>query len=67
MTDDEKAVIEKWIIGEVSEVDVVPGDEGNIPALCYNLIHLLREGRNFRHYHYELDQDIELKELGLEE
>jgi hypothetical protein len=63
MTDDQKEIIQNWILTEIPEVDVVPGDEGSVDGLIYNLIHLLHEGRDFRHYHYEPDQDEELAKL----
>lgn len=65
MTDEEKAVIEKWILSAIPNSDVVPNDEGNMAALTYNLIHLLREGPNFRRYAYSRDQDEELHQLGV--
>jgi hypothetical protein len=56
---EEIILIARWIMTHVDET-VVPPDEGNGDALRYNLIHLLREGRNYRRYNYEPDQDNEI-------
>lgn len=64
MTDQERTLIERWIIENVNSDDV-PSDEGNTEALVYNLVHKLREGKSYRRYRYEQDQDIELTSLGV--
>jgi hypothetical protein len=65
---EEKARFEKFIIENVSD-DTVPADEGNIDALVYNLIHMIR-GDN-RRYDYQDDQHKEINEwfgyTGIEE
>ena len=63
-TDEEKQIIERWILNEIDER--VPGDEGNSDALVYNLVHLCREGQNYRHYNYEPDQDDEINKWDLD-
>jgi hypothetical protein len=65
---EEKARFEKFIIENVSD-DTVPADEGNIDALIYNLVHMIR-GDN-RRYDYQDDQHKEINEwfgyTGIEE
>jgi len=56
--------IVRWIIQNVDARDV-PGDESNGPALIYNLVHLAREGKNYRKYNYEPDQDKEIESWGI--
>jgi hypothetical protein len=63
MTSEDRAKIEAWILNEVSAA-VVPSDEGNEEALIYNLIHLLRDGRDFEPYSYKPEQDAELASWG---
>jgi len=62
MADDEKEIIRAWIVKNVDDRDV-PGDEGNPDALIYNLVHLLQEGRPYRMYEYQADQDAEIEQL----
>lgn len=59
MTQHEKALIEQWILDNVNET-VVPSDEGSAEGLVYNLIHLLRDGKGYRRYNYQPDQDAEI-------
>jgi|WetSurSiteA1Bulk_404760.scaffolds.fasta_scaffold616298_1 hypothetical protein len=49
----------EWIVQNIS-ADDVPGDEGNTEALIYNLVHLAKEGKNYHHYDYEPEQDLEI-------
>lgn len=65
MTSDERKACREWIISTVT-ADDVPHDEGNSEALVYNLVHLLMDGREYRRYNYEPDQDAELRSWGLE-
>lgn len=51
--------IVKWIVENVSDLDV-PDDEGNGDALRYNLVHLARDGKDYRHYYYAEDQEDEI-------
>jgi hypothetical protein len=58
MADDVERIV-RWIVKNVDEL-VVPDDEGNGDALVYNLVHLAREGKIYRRYAYEADQDEEI-------
>jgi hypothetical protein len=65
MSPEEKQLIERWIIENV-DASVVPDDEGNTEALIYNLLQLLRHGRDGfedRKYNYLPEQDAEISTL----
>jgi hypothetical protein len=63
MDKEQSELFEQWIIKNVEE-SVVPSDEGNGPALVYNLVHLLRgTGKT---YNYLPDQDEELRSWGID-
>ncbi len=65
MNDLQQMVIEHWLVAAVGAPDtqVVPNDEGNQPALVYNLVHLLQDGPRFKPYAYLPAQDEELRQL----
>jgi hypothetical protein len=54
-----------WIVANVGSGEV-PQDEGNSEALVYNLVQLARNGRPYRKYNYEPDQDAEIEQLYAE-
>ncbi len=60
MTHEERQMIARWIMNNVSAEDVPP-DEGNSDALRYNLVSLALCDRPYRAYDYKPDQDGELE------
>jgi hypothetical protein len=49
-----------WVINNVDE-RVIPADEGDGEGLVYNLIHLFKDGENYKHYNYEEEQNDEIE------
>jgi hypothetical protein len=51
--------IVRWIVENV-DASVVPADCGNGDALVYNLVHLARDGEDYRPFYYEKEQNREI-------
>ena len=63
LTKDQKDSFEKWLIENIDET-IVPSDEGNVDAMIFNLVHLVRgDGEK---YDYKPHQDKELELWGFE-
>lgn len=55
----------EWILKEIDDTDV-PSDEGNSDALKYNLVHLVRDGKDYVRYQYLPVQDDEIESWNLQ-